>query len=183
MTASRPFDPSARRYAPHLAFPEYRHVLGETPHPRTHPRGHSFGLPEVSVSASLAADSWPSDETYLFGVDLYNFAFWWEAHEQWEALWHREEDRGGDTGSFLQGLIQLSASLLKWNAGNQRGFTQLAAKGCDRLQRVTGSMEGDCYMGVNPERFVAQYQAFEKNQQAAGQYRPPLLLLEGLRGR
>ncbi len=179
MTATCPFDPGTRRYAPHLAFPEYRHVLGETPHPRTDPRGHSFGAEDPCASASLAADSWQSNETYLFGVDLYNFAYWWEAHEQWEALWRREEP-GAEAGSFLQGLIQLSASLLKWHGGNQRGFTQLVTKGCERLTRVAGGLEGGCFMGVNAEQVVAQYQVFAKKQQAARQYKPPLLLLEGL---
>lgn len=152
-------------------------MLGETPHPRRDPRGHSFGAEDPCASASLAANSWQSNETYLFGVDLYNFAYWWEAHEQWEALW-RGEETGAEAGSFLQGLIQLSASLLKWQAGNQRGFTQLVAKGCERLKGVAGGLEGGCYMGVNPEQLVAQYQAFAGNQQSAGQHKPPLLLLK-----
>ena len=121
-------------------------------------------------------DSWQSNETYLFGVDLYNFAYWWEAHEQWEALWCLEE-RSVETAAFLQGLIQLSASLLKWHAGNQRGFTQLVAKGCQRLKRVTVESS---YMGTNLQQLIAAYQAFKDQSSPGFSSVPPTLLLNGL---
>jgi predicted metal-dependent hydrolase len=179
-TPPRPFDPSTQRYAAHADLPSYRHVLGETPHPRTDPLGHSFGVADPIAMAPLAAASWRSNETYLLGIDLYNFAYWWEAHEQWEALW-RLQGRSTATSSFLQGLIQVSASLLKWHGGNRPGFDRLAAKGCDKLQRVARAVEGAGYMGVDIERFVDQYRVFISQQsmiQPSTTSMPPRLLLQ-----
>ena len=88
--------------------------------------------------------------------------------------------RATDTGAFLQGLIQLSAALLKWHAGNRRGFTQLAVKGCAKLERVAASAPAADYMGVNLEPFSRRWRIFAANPQesAANSGAPPLLLLE-----
>lgn len=175
-------DPDTPRYVPDRALPAYRHALGQTPHPRTHPRGHSFGLPEVTATAPLAADAWQSNEMYLFGVDLYNFAYWWEAHEQWEALWRREPDRGTDTASFLQGLIQLSAAMLQWQAGNWRGFSRLLGKGAGRLKRVVSRLEGGGYLGVDPLQVTHHYQVLLEDRSGAKKAGAPVLLLSGTHG-
>ena len=160
----RPYEPCRERQVPGRAFPPYRHGPGVTPHPRRDPRGHSFGADEPGAPAPLEASSWTSNETYLFGVDLYNFAYWWEAHEQWEALW-RLAGAATDTGVFLQGLIQVSAALLKWHGGKRRGFVGLSAKGCDRLTRVAGRLDGAAYMGLALAPFVAAFQEFGAHQQ------------------
>ena len=57
---------------------------------------------------------WYDCESYLYGVDLFNHAYWWEAHEAWEGPW-RAAGRQSATGFFLQGLIQISVARLKWS--------------------------------------------------------------------
>ena len=93
-------------------FPPYRHIPGVTPHPIRDPRGHSYGIEEVHDAEPLPPELWQQNEDYLYGVDLYNFAYWWEAHEAWEGLWHQAEDT---YRLFLQGLIQISAAFIKYH--------------------------------------------------------------------
>ena len=56
-----------------------------------------------------------------------NRAFFWEAHEAWEAVWLAA---GAETpvGRFLQGLIQAAAALLKRHVGMETGARNLLAK-------------------------------------------------------
>ncbi len=129
----RPFDPGLGRYAPGPPFPPYRHVPGVTPHPRTDPRGHSDAAPEPA-SGPLTRDNWATHPAYLLGADLFNHAYWWESHEQWEAAWRATSEE--TTRTYLQGLIQLAAALIKWYAGNPRGRRRLWRRSRQRLQSV-----------------------------------------------
>ena len=159
MGAPQPFDPTFPRLAPRRPFPPYRHVPGTTPHPRTDPAGHSFGRTEPDDDGSLfTADDWAVNETYLYGVDLYNYAFWWESHEQWELLW-KPLDRDSREGLFLRGLIQASATLLKVHAGNARGVSQLFRRSRSNLMAAAGDGHHP-YMGLEVQPFVANLQRF-----------------------
>ena len=142
-----------RRHAPGRPLPPYRHRPGRTPHPRNHPQGHSHGSPEITSAAPLRPDNWPHHELYLYGVDLYNDGYWWEAHEYWEALWRLEEP-DSPTRLLLQGLIQLAAALLKEEAGNEKGHAQLLAGGRDRLALVLQRV-GPVYMGLDVAALLA----------------------------
>ena len=103
----KPFNNNWNRYCPQQPFPPYRHLPGVTPHPIRDPLGHSYGIEEEENENPLPPEMWQQNEAYLHGVDLYNFSYWWEAHEAWEGLWHQAEDT---YRLFLQGLIQVSAS-------------------------------------------------------------------------
>src|SRR5262245_31128005 len=120
-TEPTPAVPGLPRYAPARAFPSYRFVPGLNPHPVSDPRGHSFrgGEPEPKPPR-LDPARWRESEEYLHGCDLYNHAYYWEAHEAWEGLWHLT-DKSGPAGLFLQGLIQLGASHLKRHMGEPAG--------------------------------------------------------------
>ena len=148
----QPFDPSMARHAPERPFPPYRHLPGETPHPRKHPRGHSHGIPDVCESPPLSAVNWQTNAAYLYGADLFNYAYWWEAHEQWEGLWLQANDDDVRSRDYLQGLIQASASLLKWHQGYDVGMRRLGARAQSRLRRVASS--GPVYMGLDVGEFL-----------------------------
>ena len=120
---------------------------GETPHPRTHPRGHAYGTEAGYDGLPLLPDNWHCNQAYLFGVDLYNYAYWWEAHEQWEGLW-RLAGSQSVCGLYLRGLIQISAALIKWHQGNQRGTVGLFGRGRDRLEQVLTGGKREVYMGL-----------------------------------
>ena len=106
--------------------PPYRHVPGRTPHPISHPDGHSYGR-AAPAPPSLEEADWETCVDYLYGVDLFNACFWWECHEAFEELW-RAAGRETPTGHCLQALIQCAVAHLKAETGNLRGARQLLAK-------------------------------------------------------
>lgn len=119
-------DPDFPRFS-QRRLPPYRYVHGLNPHPRLDVDGHSYGAPEPWAQheiGMLLAGEWPACEQYLYGVDLYNHAYWWEAHEAWEAVWmHAEED--SPLRHLLQCLIQVSAAHFQKHAGIVNGVQRL----------------------------------------------------------
>ena len=64
------------------------------------------------------------------GIDEFNQAYFFEAHETLEDLWR------GTTGPlrlFYQGLIQLAVGLYHLSNGNRRGALNLLSKGLEKL--------------------------------------------------
>jgi len=137
---------AARRYS-ERAFPPYQHQPGQTPHPERDPAGHMYGRTECPPK-SFDPDGWQESELYLYGVDLFNHGYWWEAHAEWEMLW-QATGRNDTVGAFLQGLIQVAAALVQHRAGRDEGARKLARKGVARLRRVDGRL-----MGVDVAAFV-----------------------------
>jgi len=146
------------RYAPGRAFPPYAHRLGRTPHPRNDPDGHSYGAPEPGPADRLTTTGWAANEIYCFGFDLYNHGYWWEAHEEWEGLWLLEEE-DGPARQFLQGLIQVSAAMAKWEQGNRRGVEGLGSRGLARL-RAAAEAGGPVFLGLEVGALVRDLQVF-----------------------
>lgn len=150
MPAPRPLDapPDAPPRWTAAPFPPYRHVPGLTPHPVTDPRGHSHGErePAVELSGLTLPEDWRRCEEYLRGVDLFNAAYLWEAHEAWEAVWHAA---GHETpvGRFLQGLIQTAAALLQHHRGTREGHRRLHARALGLLAALPPAPDGRT-MGV-----------------------------------
>jgi len=160
----QPFDANWHRYCPQKPFPPYRHIPGVTPHPIRDPLGHSYGEEDEHDDKPLLPEEWRKNEHYLYGVDLYNFAYWWEAHEAWEGLWHQAEDT---YRLFLQGLIQVSASLIKYHMRMLRPLRTLSTAGRDKLRQVVvecndaeGNYMGPSYMGLNLPAFLDTADAF-----------------------
>lgn len=98
----------------------------------------------------MAPERWRECASYLRGIDLYNFAYWWECHEELEGLWHAV---GHETepGQFLQGIIQVSAANLKRFQGSHDTARDLAAKGLARHRGI-----GGIYLGVDVAAFATE---------------------------
>ncbi len=156
-----PFDAQWPRYCPHKPFPPYRHIPGVTPHPIRDPLGHSYepGGETSGLDAPLSPVMWRQNEDYLYGVDLYNFAYWWEAHEAWEGLWHQAEDT---YRLFLQGLIQVSAAHIKYHSRMLRPLRTLSTAGREKLRQVVVECNdaNGVYMGMNLPEFLENAGAF-----------------------
>ena len=127
-------------------FPAYRFVPGKTPHPTRDPHGHSYGVTEVQLG-SFDPDDWPACSRYLYGIDLFNYDYWWEAHEAWEAVW-RAAGRQSTTGLFIQGLIQIAVARLKLHQGFRAPAQRLAGEGLAKIPRLDGA-----YLGINVAEF------------------------------
>jgi hypothetical protein len=99
-------------------------------------------------------DRWESCDAYLYGIDLFNHGYWWEAHEIFEGFW-RAAGRATPLGDFLQGLIQIAAALLK-NAAESRVAAQtLARSGCRKLRGIPRVL-----LGIDRDALAASVEAF-----------------------
>src|SRR5690606_14530396 len=67
----------------------------------------------------------------LQGVEEFNRAYFFEAHETLEDLWRETH---GPLHTFYQGLIQLAVAFYHLSNGNRRGAQNLLAKGLDKLE-------------------------------------------------
>jgi hypothetical protein len=118
------------RLEPARELPPYRYIPGQGRHPVAHPKGHSFGKAE-SIDA-LTLENWVRHPQYRFGFDLFNHAYWWEAHETWEGVWHATADES--LRLLLQILIQTAALHLQAHRGRPRGVRAFA-------ERIAGKLD------------------------------------------
>ena len=139
--SDRPVLADQPRYSSRI-FPTYRFIPGLSMHPRRHPGGHSFGLQQPRPRA-FRQNEWSASEDYLYAMDLYNFAYWWESHEVFEGLWH-VCGHSTPEGNFFRALIQLAAANLKHVLGREVAVKNLTQRGLERLQKVPPR-----YMGVD----------------------------------
>lgn len=145
-----------KRVWPQAPLPPYRYVPGGThPHPVTSPDGHFHGrVFEAPEPTSPLA--WMVNPLWLYGVDLFNQRYFWEAHEVWEPLW-RALDKAEPPGAFVQGLMQCSAAMLKVHIENLDGVLALWGKAEVRLGQCAKVQ--DELWGLSPAK---TYRAFAK---------------------
>jgi uncharacterized protein len=79
------------------------------------------------------------DPRFRRGVGLFDEGEFFEAHEEWEALWH--ETRGA-ARDFIQGLIQVTSAMHHLRNGNMRGARELHDSGLRLLAPYGGDFEG-----------------------------------------
>ncbi len=87
-------------------FPDYAYLPGQMPKDEKRSDIPQFRLQKLS------SQNWQTNEAYLYGIDLFNHAFYYEAHEVWEELWHVTGHKTQE-GIFLKALIQIAAVRLK----------------------------------------------------------------------
>lgn len=152
-----------------LELPPYRHVPGLTPHPVRHPDGHAFELaePVPSVSCQGLPESWSTCHDYLLGIDLFNRSYLWEAHEAWELVWIGA-GKTSAPGLFAQGLIQVSAALLRLHLGTPAGAASLVGKARSRLDQLQVVQEDEArrFMGVAIDEWWPTVERFFESSSA-----------------
>lgn len=134
LSLAEQMDTVTRRYAPQLPFPEYAFVPGKHPHPATDPDGHLYGETPAPVPSIDPANPIES-MTFLFGIDLFNAGYYWEAHEAWEQLWVAA-GRTGELADFLKGLIKLAAAGVKSREGQRSGVERHARRALQLFQQL-----------------------------------------------
>lgn len=188
------------RWCPERAFPPYAFVPGRNPHPTRDPRGHSYVEHEIaghvfpgrddpsSRSPRIPPDRWREDEAWLYGVDLYNHGYAWEAHESWEARWLAPHD--DEQERFVQALVQVAAATLKTRMGEPRGADRLSRLALEKLAATSpravddeaefptgarGSLDVPRrYMGLDVHAFAAAFRAWSADGARTFETRPRL---------
>lgn len=152
---------ASNRLVPDRPFPDYAYLPGRDPHPTRDPDGHSYGVVEEPVEIPPAED-FRACPDYLYGIDLYNHGFHWEAHEVWEGLWHASGD--AVQREHLQALIQAAAAGVQIRLGHDSGRSRLARRAAERLRTVE-RQAGRVYMGIHVAQFAVDLQrcAFGEN--------------------
>ena len=141
---------SPPRWLPHKSLPPYAYLPGKNPHPVRDPTGHSYHVGPIPVAAEASLSS----DAFLWGLDLFNHGYYWEAHEAWEGLW-QVADRDGPLRVLFKGLILLSAAGVKIrerkNAAAARHgkraaalFLQLPDRTFERALGMSHSALADC---------------------------------------
>lgn len=136
-----PADALVERFVPDRNFPSCTHIPGRTPRPPRDAASHFFDRFSEDA-ASLHSDRWRSLRPYLWGIDLFNAGYYWEAHETWEGLWIAAGRRGA-TAEFFQGLIKLAAAGVKLREGNLRGAQRHLRRAAELLGAVAARLGPD----------------------------------------
>ena len=168
----------AQRLLPNRALPPYAYLPGQTPHPTRDHDGHSFAVEPDAPDAPAPpdAENWRSCHDYLYGIDLFNYGYCWEAHEAWEGLWIAC-GRQGTQAIFLQALINLAATGFKARWGSARGM-QANARTAARLFQAAAQQLGPkskCYMGFDVHALAAQAKALRDRPLAVNPEAPGAL--------
>lgn len=128
------------RLVPEREFPSYTYIPGRTPHP-AHDRADPAGRPAEHWQA-LPADPPQRDREFLYGIDLFNHGYYWEAHEVWEELWHAA-GRSGPMADFFKGLIKLAAAGVKALEGSAVGRRRHALRAAELFAQAADGLSRD----------------------------------------
>ncbi len=140
------------RLLPDRPLPPYAYRPGHNPHPTRDPGGHSHQAnPEAPTPLDPPEpENWRASPDYLYGIDLFNRGYYWEAHEAWEGLWVAC-GRQGPTATYLQALINLAAAGFKARWGSDRGLRANAGTAA-RLFKSFAALrgpDGGRFMGLD----------------------------------
>jgi hypothetical protein len=163
------FDLEAGRYSSR-PLPSARYLPGHTQRPE---RAVQTDRLQISEEMQLAiSETWSRNESYLYGVDLYNLGYWWECHEVLEALWHLA-GRKTPSARFLQALIQIAAGNLKRALGSEEAAQNLWRRGVEGLEPLK-----PVYMGIEIEPFAGDVRAYAERRRQL----PAVIRLQPLEG-
>jgi len=156
------------RFLPDEPLPPYTYVSGLTPHPTRDPAGHSYQVAHAPPQP-LATESWRSSREYLFGIDLFNAGYYWEAHEAWESLWHAC-GRHGATAELLQGLIKLAAAGVKAREHRPPGVVRHARRAAELFAQARGRLADSLYCGLNVDALIDEARRLSSRELTIGPY-------------
>ncbi|WP_244441241.1 DUF309 domain-containing protein [Mesorhizobium sp. STM 4661] len=145
-----------RRWLPEKSFPSYAYLPGRQPHPVRDPAGHSYNSEAMLSAAEVSLCS----DTFLWGLDLFNHGYYWEAHEAWEGLW-QVADRGAPLRTLFKGLILLSAAGVKIREGKQAAAVRHAGRAAALLRRLMNTADHffERALGMSPAALAEHAEA------------------------
>lgn len=154
------------RLVPDRPFPAYAYLPGRNPHPTRDPEGHSHGAVTHDPQPP-DPENWRACRDYLYGIDLFNHGYYWEAHEAWEGLWVAC-GRQGPTAIYLQALINLAAAGFKARWGSARGMTANATTAFQLFQSFAAhpGPRRTRYMGLDVRALTDDARALSASRRA-----------------
>ncbi len=138
------------RYSPARKFPAYVFVPGENAHPKK-AGGHMEGLGDP-VSAPINPQGPEESHDLRFGLDLYNFGYYWESHVFFEALWNAHQ-REGSVADLLKAFIKLGAAGVKDLIHQPKLAIEHRQRARELLESVKKS-EGDKFLGFDLQELI-----------------------------
>jgi hypothetical protein len=147
---------SRPRWVPHKRLPPYAYLPGKNPHPVRDPTGHSHHVEPLPVATEASLGSDP----FLWGLDLFNHGYYWEAHEAWEGLW-QVADRDGSLRMLLKGLILLSAAGVKIRERKNAAATRHAMRAAALFRQLLKVQDSafERALGMRPETLAEHAEA------------------------
>lgn len=144
------------RRLPEKSFPSYAYLPGRQPHPVRDPAGHSFHSEASPGAKEASLDS----DMFLWGIDVFNHGYYWEAHEAWEGLW-QVADRGAPLRMLFKGLILLSAAGVKIREGKHAAALRHAGRAAALLRRLMNAPDRafECALGMSLTVLAEQAEA------------------------
>ena len=146
MNATKP-----KRFAPEIPFPPYAYIPGLNPHPaRDLKEAEEESGEAIALVTPLDPNHWDKNTLYLYGIDLFNYGYYWETHEAWEDLWHAA-GRKGITATFLQALIHMAAAGVKMKSGDGLAMQKHGKRAHHLFAEIRFALlkEQDYYMGLS----------------------------------
>jgi hypothetical protein len=105
-------------------------------------------------AGALGAET--ESELLYWGIDLFNYGYYWEAHEAWEDLWLGAE-RGSQLRLAFKGLILLAAAGVKIREGMPGAAGKHAGRAAALLRAAA----------VQPDQFLVRALGISLNRLAA----------------
>lgn len=171
MTADNMQEMSDASHLP-AALPAYTYVPGRVPHPVNDPAGHLHGSTRPPAQP-FDPECPEASAEFLRAAQLFNSGYYWEAHEEWEALWHAA-GRRGLTATLLKGLIKLAAAGVKAYEGRPEGVRRHARRASELLRQAAAGAGDNHRAGLDlPKLTRAAVQLSEQAEAACCLPGPP----------
>lgn len=123
------------RFLHDRVLPAYAYLPGSNqPHPVRDLQGHSYDQGQLEL-----ADG--ADTALMWGIDLFNLGYYWEAHEAWEPLWIAAKGAVWDR-TLYKGLIMLAATGVKIRERKWVPARRHAGRAGEALRRLPSDMGG-----------------------------------------
>ena len=98
------------------------------------------------------------DECHRRGIQYFDAAVYFGAHEAWETAWRMARKNGDPDEEFFKGLSQLGAGYTHYQRGNPRGAHTLMHRGVGRI-RPYGVRSGGRHRGIDVDALATATEA------------------------
>jgi predicted metal-dependent hydrolase len=112
------------------------------------------------IAHKTRMDAHEKDRLYRQGLEAFNSARFYDAHEHWEEVWLKTPN---PEKMFLQGLIQVAAAFHHHSRANLLGTRNLLREGLwklDRFPEIYGDLEIET-LRVTVREWLADFEAGE----------------------